>query len=262
MLKHRQYPVMAFLISLIFLAKCAPYNPNNFISSEVIPAHIPSMQIEYNFSINDRTSTVVDEMNDLRSQGFTLERVGESGLAFYEDIKNSYFDNRSKDSEIIIINEFNKNVFDPKKSDPKKYGKIKCSVIYTGNNLLNNGVYYGLGAASLGLLWLLGMPMGEQTASLGLVVQVYDNLGNLITKYQTSADSQEYGAIYYGYPSKASFVYDRSDLTRAALSKALNIALLVIKSKIINDAQKITDKLMSPENISATAKLYELPAIE
>lgn len=90
------------------------------------------------------------------------------------------------------------------------------------------------------------MPVGGQSASVEITVDVFDRNNKIIKHYEAKADESAYSALYWGYSMYgANAVGDDYTVTKVAYLRAVSSALNNITRSIMIDIPIIKKSLMN-----------------
>jgi len=228
--------ILLFTLGAFCLSGCAAYRPELFLLKEPIALLIPSLLLEV-----DRESLI----DAYPARMGIKAKFTEGGLEKVETSITSY---RYEDSKDFIERELNQNVFEPSTINGKVYGTAVCRIIKQKTR-----VNYGWFIASTLTLYTinsLGFPIGSQTSTIEVELEILDWSANSIGKYSAMGKGTAYSALYWGYNmGGAARVFDNGDITRAANLRALSDALKDIENQIQGDAKKITNKLLEVSDL-------------
>ena len=249
------------LISLLFLQSCAPYSALKFVSENKVETHLPQFNVAFDQSnfLNIYKDFKTDVRGGIQYKSGkltenTLEYIKFSyySIEIIKDFESSYSFNLSelsKDIDVLINNEFSRNILSSDISNKNK-GTIKWYVEEQKTTV--NPIWFISSLATLFTLNIVGYPFISQTTELNLVITIFDQDSHEIVSYKERGKGTGYSAMYWGYEMAGSrikkyylagnHVYT-FELTNVAQLKAVSDALEKIKVKIQKDAPQIEKRL-------------------
>jgi len=199
-------------------------------NNQLLPTLEPRVDLSSFESAYTLGSTTSNSAGTVYGQTRTNQnRTSTIGIGSSTTTSTSIKDPRIQDAITIFDRDVKDNITDPF-NDTK--GVILCKI-----NASNPKVGYGwsvLSGFTLMIPNLLGMPIGSYKMSLDVEVEIYNNNGKLIGRYNAQSKEKTYMALYWGYGK---------DAARVANIKAFREALNIIKKEISNDYEKLVGKL-------------------